>query len=352
MATKFTPTTTISPMAVNDASKLDEAIGLVQGMIQQRRATADQQWQSQERNRVLQARAAEEEQRAIAEAQNQTYRELMTREGTYDQEGVRKLAISGKITNEQAQSLMPLAKDYVSDADRRQAFAEGLAGIDIYDPAQVAELMGRTGIDRTEANFLLSQKEQGLRVAGTGGSGGSGGTGGSGRSRSDEEAITAARANAELLREAFNSARLEPIDFRITNENAQLLNQSYEEVKAAKTKLDNASATLRGNVRNHSRFVGSSAEAAMFIRDIDGFSGYTIKIDDDDDISIIQENPDAPRNRAKEQVLLNQVGGLTYEQAREIAGAREQYNTVIRSVRDRLNRWPSQQALRNAAEGN
>lgn len=172
MATQFTPVTTVSPTTVNDGGKLDEMIGLVQGLIQQRQQSSDQKYQTTVRNRQLQSFAEEDAQKEKIARQKQNFIGLSQAPvKDFDTKMLNDAVMNESLTQDQAKALLPYAKDYVSDEQRGLMFAEGLQSISPNDPVQLATLIKNTGVDETTARFYLGQLEKG----GTGGGAGTGG---------------------------------------------------------------------------------------------------------------------------------------------------------------------------------
>lgn len=183
MATQFTPITTVSPTAVNDSGKIDEAISLVQGLLKQRQDSADQKYTNTVRSRTLNAFQEEDRQKEMTINQNNNFLGLMqSSEKNFDTKLLQDKTLNGELSPEQAKALMPYANDYVSEDDRVLAFAEGLKQIDTKDPVQLATLMTNTGVDETTARYYISNMNKGKAARG-----GSGGTG-SGTGKTDSEA--------------------------------------------------------------------------------------------------------------------------------------------------------------------
>lgn len=183
MATQFTPITTVSPTAVNDSGKIDEAIGLVQGLLKQRQDSADQKYTNTVRSRTLQGFQEEDAQKQMTINQNNNFLGLMqSSEKNFDTKLLQDKTLNGELSPEQAKALMPYANDYVSEDDRVLAFAEGLKQIDTKDPVQLATLMTNTGVDETTARYYISNMNKGKATRG-----GSGGTG-SGTGKTESEA--------------------------------------------------------------------------------------------------------------------------------------------------------------------
>ena len=75
--TMFTPLTTVSPTGISpDTGKLDEAIGLVQNIIQQRQQSREQAFRGEQMQRQRQGWQQQDEEAARIESQNQLYTDL------------------------------------------------------------------------------------------------------------------------------------------------------------------------------------------------------------------------------------------------------------------------------------
>ena len=73
----FTPLTTVSPTGISpDTGKLDEAIGLVQNIIQQRQQSREQAFRGEQMQHQRQAWQQQDEEAARIESQNQLYTDL------------------------------------------------------------------------------------------------------------------------------------------------------------------------------------------------------------------------------------------------------------------------------------
>lgn len=332
----YTPTTTLSPTAVNqDSGKLDEMIGIVQGMLQQRQQSRDSAFRGEQMQRTKQVWMEEDQNRALTSRQDQNFRSLATNRN-FNTEQVNQMLLDNEINPNQANALIPLATDYVSPEQRLQAFAEGLSNIDIYDPAQLNALFNDTGADRNEAHRLLTQYEQRPNLnTGTGSRPGSGDGGGT-----PPETVSNAVANQSYLNRAFESAGLPPVSLPATPQNAQHFERSLEAVQRASNDLSTARSKYLGVLQNYGTiYVGGQGEdATASFRNIPGYTGYVVRIDSEGNASVTLDGRRVrAANDPKVSQLINMVSGTTAADARNLAAQRQAYRTVLQAEAARLS---------------
>lgn len=180
MATKYTPLTTQTPMAVANTKGIDDMIGVINSLLEYHKTKADTQWQNQQRDYqsgqqklTLQNQAKEAETR-------QTYEAMLTKPKSFTQQDVMSLASTGTLNQSEINRLMPLSSDYVDQTDAMINFSAKLPELQTLDDFSAA--VKATGLDKNTAFRMWNEQQQmdkmtaaAAKGAGKAGGGGQGG---------------------------------------------------------------------------------------------------------------------------------------------------------------------------------
>lgn len=332
----YTPTTTLSPTAVNqDSGKLDEMIGIVQGMLQQRQQSRDSAFRGEQMQRTKQVWLEEDQNRALTSRQDQNFRSLATNRN-FNTEQVNQMLLDNEINPNQANALIPLAIDYVSPEQRAASLASALEAGQVNSLEALYSLASEAGVEENTARWLWNEHQQKTRPTGSGSGGGTGRGGGG----TPPETVSNAVANQSYLNRAFESAGLPPVSLPATPQNAQHFERSLEAVQRASNDLSTARSKYLGVLQNYGTiYVGGQGEdATASFRNIPGYTGYVVRIDSEGNASVTLDGRRVrAANDPKVSQLINMVSGTTAADARNLAAQRQAYRTVLQAEAARLS---------------
>lgn len=339
----YTPTTTLSPTAVNqDSGKLDEMIGIVQGMLQQRQQSRDSAFRGEQMQRTMQVWLEEDQNRALTSRQDQNFRSLATNRN-FNTEQVNQMLLDKEINPNQANALIPLAIDYVSPEQRAASLASALEAGQVNSLEALYSLASEAGVEENTARWLWNEHQQKTRPTGSG-SGSGGGTGRGGGGDAAGGRITNVVADLAMFNDKVNFWGLQPTTLPATPENAEHFQASLQEVARAESVYDASRSKVRGVLQNVGR-ISVGASTASF-GDIPGFAGYTVRVNEDGDVTILNGGRRVSTARdPKAAELLGMVSGARASDLRDMFSARQRYRDTIRRERDRLNSLNSQRIL-------
>ena len=332
--TMFTPLTTASPAGMGaDTGKLDEAIGLVQNLIQQRQQSKEQAFRGEQMQRQRQGWQQQDEETARTESQNQLYTDLAKGGRAFTTDQLNLLALDGWISGEQAQTLIPLATDYVSPAARQSQLAELIGSGQVTDVAGLNRARDILGVDETSAYRVWNEYQQAARA--TAGAGGAGG-GGTGRA-ANGDTTTNVEAKMARLNALYTEAGMRLPSLPALQANAEHFDEALTVINNAQTALNSARLKVGGVLQTGGRIYTGTNTASF--REIPGYAGYVVRVDSEGDIDVEKNGRRITINTDPKAIeLANMLSGATASDLVALTRARTAYREALRSERDRLNR--------------
>lgn len=329
----YTPTTTLSPTAVNqDSGKLDEMIGIVQGMLQQRQQSRESAFRGEQMQRTKQSWLEEDQNRDLMSRQDQNFRSLATNRN-FNTGQVNQMLLANEINPNQANALIPLAIDYVSPEQRAASLASALEAGQVNSLEALYTLASESGVEENTARWLWNEYQQAARAtAGAGGAGGSG----TGRA-ANGDTTTNVEAKMARLNALYTEAGMRLPSLPALQANAEHFDEALTVINNAQTALNSAKLKVGGVLQTRGRIYTGTNTASF--REIPGYAGYVVRVDSDGDIKVERNGRRITINTDPKAIeLANMLSGATASDLIALARARTAYREALRSERDRLNR--------------
>lgn len=343
MAT-YTPKTMFNPMAVNqDSGRLDEMIGLVQGLIEQRRSGRESKFRQQQMQRTEAGWQEEDAMRQTMSRQDQNYRMLAGGGQEFTSQQLNQLILNNELSQEQGKALLPMSSDYVSPEQRSTQLASMIDSGEIRTITDLQRSAGELGVPSSDARWLWNEKQQMSRGAGGGGTG----AGGGGGSKTDPD-VQVKVADASRLQRVYQNSGIPAPTIVVTPQNANDVVQSLNSIDRAASALNEPRSKVGGVLQNYGT-IRLTTDGRVDISGIRGYDGYSIRMNEDGKVDVYKN--DRKVSDAKATQLSNMLRGATYSDLIELKNARTNYYNVLRAEASRLNALESDDELLRQERG-